>query len=289
MTLPFVILFLSLGHAAHCSAASAKLRYGFTPGAVYRVNEQHHDVGKTVTEMNMMGPVQKFESPSDQVSTGTWTVKAVGKTAEGVKLQAEYGEHKGGERWAASKVESDGIFGNTSAEVTVHPVKGVVNVEVSPADDQYAEIIYKGRFLWMPVLPEGGVREGTQFTHEYVLKSGMYNVKVMDEYYVTGIKGGYVDFDVETKQIAVIKMSQAPAQEGVPAGMGMNMGDMTIAYKGEGTAVFDLAEGIFIEREGKMSYSNMEGTSGSSPMPGGMAFSSRMEGVMKYRFEMERE
>jgi hypothetical protein len=289
LTLSIVCPLVLLGRTVDCPAASVKLRYGFKPGAVYRVTEQHHDVGKTVTEMNIMGQQQTFESPTDQVSSGTWTVKAIGKTADGVKLQAEYGQHKGGERWSSNKVQSGDIFGNSSAEVVVHPVKGVISVKANPPDDQYVHIIYMGRFAWIPVLPGVDVKEGSEFTHEYVLKSGMYNVKVTDEYYVAEIKGGYVTFDVETREIAVIKMNEAEKPEGMPAGMGMNMADMKIAYKGEGTAVFDLKEGIFIEREGKMSYSNMDSTKGSSPLPGGMAFSSRMEGVTKYSFEMERE
>lgn len=288
-TSAIVVVIATLGWASYCTAASVKLRYGFKPGAVYRVTEQHHDVGKTVTEMNMMGQQQSFESPTDQVSSGTWTIKATGKTADGIKLHAEYGQHKGGERWSSNKVESQDIFGNSSADVLVHPVKGVVSVKATPPDDQYVEIIYMGRFAWMPVLPEGDAKVGSEFTHEYVLKSGMYNVKVTDEYYLVEIKGGYVTFDVETREIAVIKMNEAQRPEGMPAGMGMNMADMKIAYKGEGTAVFDLKEGIFIEREGKMSYSNMDSTKGTSPMPGGMSFSSRMEGVTKYSFEMERE
>jgi hypothetical protein len=281
---------LVLGAAvADSQAAAVTLRYGFAPGATYRVTEQYHDVGKTVTEMNIMGQQQTFESPTDSVSSGSWTLKALGKTADGVKLKAEYGKHKGGERWSASKVDSGDIFGKSSAEVLIHPVKGAVEIKPSPAGDQIIEIIYKGRFAWMPVLPAGSVKEGSEFTHEYILKSGMYNVKVTDEYYLAGIKGGYVTFDVETKQIAVIKMSEAPTPEGVPAGMGMNMADMKIAYKGTGTAVFDLKEGIFVEREGKMSYSNLGSSQGTSPMPGGMSFSTRMEGVTKYGFEMERE
>lgn len=284
-----VCFLLSMVWAVESPAASAMLRYGFKPGAVYRVTEQHHDVGKTVTEMNIMGQQQTFESPMDQVSSGTWSMKAIGRKADGIILQAEYGRHKGGERWSSNKIESEKIFGDSSAEVVVHPVKGVVDIKASPPEDQYVEIIYMGRFAWMPVLPEEDVKVGTGFTHEYVLKSGMYNVKVTDEYYVAEIKDGYVTFDVETRQIAVVKMSQVQTPQGTPAGMGMNMADMKIAYKGEGTAVFDLKEGIFTEREGKMSYSNMDSTKGSSPAPGGMAFSSRMEGVARYSFEMERE
>lgn len=283
------VFLAALAAPAEGTASSVLLRYGFTPGAVYRVTEQHHDVGKIITEMNVMGQQQKFESPTDQVSSGTWTLKAVAKSGESVRLHAEYGTHKGGERWASEKVESGDIFGNSAAEVTIHPIDGAVDIKAVPAGDPTVEIIYTGRFAWMPRLPKGELKEGGGFTHEYVLKSGMYNVKVSDEYYLAGIKGGFATFDVETRQIAVIRMSQGAPAEGLPAGMGMNMGDMTIAYKGDGTAVFDIRQGIFVEREGKMSYSNMEGTQGSSPMPGGMAFSSRMEGVTKYRFEMERE
>ena len=86
----------------------------------------------------------------------------------------------------------------------------------------------------------------------------------------------------------VIKMDKGPG--GAGAIPGMAMADMKLAYKGDGTAVFDLKEGIFIEREGKMSYSNLDSGKGSSAMPGGgMAFSTRMTGVMKYKWEMERE
>lgn len=282
-----VCVFVSNGWVGECGAASVKLRYGFKPGAIYRVTEQHHDVGKMVTEMNVMGQQQSFESPTDQVSSGTWTAKAIGKAGGGVKLKVDYGNHKGGERWASNKVESENIFGKSTAEVIIHPVEGAVDIKTSPENDQIIEIIYKGRFAWMPVLPKGEVKAGSEFTHEYVLKSGMYNVKVTDDYDLVEIRKGYVTFDVETRQIMVIKMSEAPATGGMPAGMGMT--DMKLAYKGEGTAVFDLKEGIFVEREGKMSYSNMGSSQGTSPMPGGMAFSTRMEGVTKYGFEMERE
>ena len=279
----------SAGWVSRSEAASVKLRYGFKAGVLYRATERHHDISKTVTEMNMMGQVQKFESPSDQVSSGTWTAKAVGKVGDGVKLKAEYGQYKGGERWASEKVDSGDIFGKSSAEVVIHPVKGVVKINPSPAGDQIIDIIYKGRFAWMPKLPEKELKVGSGFTHEYVLKSGMYNVKTTDEYNLIEVKGGFAVFDVETKMVSIIKMDQAPAPEGMSSGMGMKMEDMKLAYKGTGTAVFDLKEGIFIEREGKMSYSNMGSSKGSSPMPGGMSFSSRMEGVTTYKFEMERE
>ncbi len=286
----FVVFSLtSTGWVHQSEAASVKLRYGFKPGAVYRVTEQDHTVSKTVTEMDVMGQLQRFESPSDQVSSGTWSARAVGKVKDGVKLQVEYGQRKGGERWSAGKVDAGSIFGKSSAEVIIHPVKGVMEIKSLPAGDQIIDIIYQGRFAWMPKLPEKEIKVGGGFTHEYVLNSGMYHVKSTDEYYLVEVKSGFAIFDVETKTVAVIRMSQAPTPEGMPSGVAMNMGDMKMAYKGSGTAVFDMKEGIFVEREGKMSYSNMDTTEGSSPLPGGMSFSSRMEGVTKYQFEMERE
>jgi len=66
----------------------------------------------------------------------------------------------------------------------------------------------------------------------------------------------------------------------------MVLADMKLVYKGEGTAVFDIKEGIFIEREGKMSYSNLDSSEGDAA---GMSFKSKMEGVVKYGWEMERE
>jgi hypothetical protein len=270
-------------------AFSVRLQYGFKPGEMYKVTERHHDVGKTVTEMDVMGQPQKFETASDRVSSGTWTVKAVGKGGEGVKIEVNYGQHKGGDRWGSDKMDSARIFGESSAEVVIHPTKGAVKYNVRPADDQIVELMYKARFMWMPELPAGFVRKGASFTHEYVLKSGMYNIKSTDEYYLVEIKDGFANFDVETKQVSIIKLSEAPKPEGMPAGLGMNMADMKLAYKGEGTAVFDVKEGIFIEREIKMSYSDMGSTKGAAAMPGGMTFSSRTEGVVKYKWEMERQ
>jgi len=281
----FFAIFLSgISHAA-----SVRLSYGFNVGATYRVTEQHHDVGKTVTEINMMGQPQKFETASDRVSSGTWTAKGVSKDTRGVKLAVEYGEHKGGDRWGGNMMDSAQILGSSSAEIVIHSTDGAVQYEVAPSAEQIVEVIYKSRFLWMPKLPKEFVRKGSSFTHEYVLKSGMYNIKSTDEYSLVGIKGNFVTFDVETTQVSIIKMSEAPKLEGVPAGMGMNMADMKLAFKGEGTAVFDVKEGIFIEREGKMSYSDMGSVQGASAMPGGVTFSSRTEGVVKYKWEMERQ
>lgn len=281
----FLLLsWLVMSWTTDAGASSVRMTYGFTPNVVYKVTEQHHDVGKTITEMNMMGQPQKFETASDQVSSGTWTARGVGKVSEGVKLAVEYGQHKGGQRWSSNKVASDDIFAGSSAEVVIHPVKGFVKSTAKPEGDDTVGLIYQGRFAWIPPLPEGFVKKGNSFTHEYVMKSGMYSIKITDEYYLVEVKGNYVTFDVETKQLMVIKMDQGPGGTGPM--QGMVLADMKLVYKGEGTAVFDVKEGIFIEREGKMSYSNLDSSEGAAA---GMAFKSRMEGVVKYSWEMERQ
>ncbi|UCF30550.1 MAG: hypothetical protein JSV26_10940 [bacterium] len=282
------VILLAAGLPTEASGGSARLRYGFSPGKSYRVREMHHDVGKTVTVMNVMGQEQEFETPMDQVSEGVWSATVTGGGGSGVKLAVTYGKHKGGQRWSSDKIQSDDFFADSRAEVVIHPVKGAIGYSIKP-DEPTIDLIYRARFIWMPVFPEGSLSKGSEFSHEYVLKSGMYNIKSTDDYYLVEVKGGYAHFDVESRQVAVIRLTQPQGTGQIPAGMGMNMSDMKIAYRGEGTAVFDIGEGIFVEREGKMSYSNMEGTKGSSPMPGGAAFSSRMEGTVKYRWEMERD
>jgi hypothetical protein len=278
------MFWLVLSSPGQAMASSVRMTYGFKPGAVYKVTEQHHDVGKTVTEMNMMGQPQKFENATDQVSSGTWTAKGTGKEGKGVKLAVEYGQHKGGQRWSSNKIQSDDMFAGSSAEVVIHPVKGFVSSAAKPDNDPTVGLIYQGRFAWMPPLPEGFIKKGDSFTHEYVLKSGMYNIKITDEYYLVEVKGNFATFDIETKQLMVIKMDQGPGGTGPMAGM--TMADMKLAYKGDGTAVFDVKEGIFIEREGKMSYSNLDSSEGKAS---GMSFKTRMEGVAKFSWEMERE
>ena len=279
-----VSLFLVMYWSADGGASSVRMTYGFTPGAVYRVTEQYHDVSKTVTEMNVMGQLQKFETSSDQLSSGTWTAKGVSKDDKGVKLAVEYGRHKGGQRWSSSKFQSEDIFADSSAEVLIHPLKGLVKSDVKPQGDSTVELIYQGRFAWMPTLPERFIKKGASFTHEYVMKSGMYNIKTTDEYYLVEVKGNFATFDVETRQLMVIKMDKGPGGTGPMQGMAL--ADMKLAYRGEGTAVFDVKEGIFIEREGKMSYSNRGSSEGTTA---GMAFKMKMEGVAKYKWEMERQ
>ncbi|MGD8353507.1 MAG: hypothetical protein PVJ01_05005 [Pseudomonadota bacterium] len=276
--------FLLVLWTAGAHASSVRLSYGFKPGAVYRVTELNHDVGKTITEMNMMGQLQKFENATDQVSEGTWTAQVTGREGKNVRLAVKYGHHKGGQRWSSNKIQSDDMFAGSSAEVLIHPHKGLVGSKVNPEGDSTVSLIYQARFAWLPVLPEGFIKKGSSFTHEYVLRSGIYNVRITDEYYLVQIKGNYVTFDVETRQLMVIRMDQGPG--GAGAMQGMNLADMKLAYKGDGTAVFDINEGIFVEKTGKMSYSNLDSGDGETA---GMSFNTRMEGVAKYSWEMERE
>ena len=280
----FTVSLLVLCGPNIAGASSVRMSYGFKTGTVYKVTEKHHDVGKTVTEMNMMGQPQKFENSTDQVSSGTWTVKGVAEDNNGVKLAVEYGQHKGGQRWSSNKIQSDDMFADSSAEVLIHPTRGFVKCIAKPEGDSTVELIYQGRFAWIPPLPEGFIKKGDSFTHDYVIKSGIYNIKITDEYYLVEVKGNYATFDVETKQLMVIKMNQGPG--GAGAVQGMVLADMKLAYKGEGTAVFDVKEGIFIEREGKMTYSNLDSSEGTTA---GMSFKTRMEGVTKFSWEMERE
>lgn len=275
---------LLLSWPADAVASSVRMTYGFKPGVVYKVTEQHHDVGKTVTEMNMMGQPQKFENATDQVSSGTWTAKGVGKDGKSIKLAVEYGQHKGGQRWSSNKIQSEDMFAGSSAEVLVHPTQGFVKSVTKPEGDPTVGLIYQGRFAWMPPLPERFIKKGDSFTHDYVLKSGMYNIKITDEYYLVEVKGNYATFDMETKQLMVIKMDKGPG--GAGAMQGMVLADMKLAYKGDGTAVFDIKEGIFVEREGKMTYSNLDSSEGAAA---GMSFKTRMEGVTKFSWEMERQ
>lgn len=264
-------------------AASARLSYGFRPGEVYRVTEQYHDVGTTVTEVNMMGQPQKFETASDQVSSGTWSATGTGREGDSVRLAVKYGQHKGGQRWSSNKVRSEEFLAGSGAEVMIHPMEGLVKIDVMPEGDSTLELIYRGRFAWMPPLPRGFIKKGDTFTHEYVMRSEMYNIKTTDDYRVVEVRGNHAAFDVETRQFMVFRMDRGPG--GVPV-QDMSMTDMKLAYKGTGTAVFNVKEGIFTEREVKLSYSNLDGSQDAAP---DMAFRTRTEGVVSFRWEMERK
>lgn len=258
-------------------AASAKLRYGFKPGAVYAVHEQYHDVGKSIVDMEIMGQRQSMESPIDHVSEGRWTARAIGKgPGNSVRLAVDYGTQKGGDRWAASGgAGSEQHFGDSKAEVTIDPVKGLTALATTPADP-LLDLIYRGRFAWLPALPSGSIKPGDSFSHDYVMKTDTFTTKGSDEYTLDEISNGMAYFSVETRMVSVIRYGGGGQGMGGP----MAMGEMNIAYQGEGTAVFDLKEGIFIEREMKMGYGTQKPSTG--------AFSSTMRGTNRTRWEMER-
>lgn len=278
LTLTLTLMVLSPA----ASAASAKLRYGFRPGAVYQVKQLYHDVGKSVVEINMMGQNQTMETPIDQVSQGGWSAKATDKKGGQIILEVDYGTQKGGERWGQQSAASGDIFGGSRAKVFIDPVKGLADIKVEP-EDPLTKLIYESRFAWLPELPDGKLKENDGFSYDYVLKSDMITAKVTDDYILEEIKDGLAYFSIESRQVMVIKFSSGPMGGDMPQGMAAmapTMSDMTIAYKGSGTAIFDIEEGIFIEREMKLSYA-------TKPSAGG-AFSTTTQGAIRDRWEMEK-
>ena len=79
-------------------AASVTLRHGFRDGAQYTVTQLYHDVGKSVTEMSMMGQKQRFETPMDHTHQSRWTAHAK-RSGDKTTLSMDYGKQQGGERW----------------------------------------------------------------------------------------------------------------------------------------------------------------------------------------------
>lgn len=263
-------------------ADSATLRYGFRDGATYAVKQQYHNVGTSVTTMNMMGQQQTMESPMDHISKSSWSAKSSRKGGK-VVLEVKYGQQQGGERWGDPSGNTGGkMFGDSSASVTFDLQDGMVSMKTDPPDDPIVDLIYRSRFNWMPPLPHKALKVGDSFIHDYTMQSGMATVKGEDEYILDELSDGFAYFIVESRSIIVYDYSKLyQQQEGVPEGMGQMMGNMTLAHKGEGSAVFDLSEGIFVEREMKTAY-----TTKKAETPGMMINS--MRGTTRDRWEMER-
>jgi hypothetical protein len=263
-------------------AASVTLRYGFKDGATYLVKQQYHNVGSSTTTMNIMGNQQTMESPMNHTSSSSWSAMAKRKGGK-VVFQVDYGKQQGGERWGDPSGNTGGkIYGNSSASVTFDLQKGMVSLTTKPADDPIVDIIYRSRFAWMPPLPKKALKVGGSFTYDYTMQSGMITMKGEDEYVLDEVKGGFAYFTVETRSVMVYDYSKLyKQQEGMPQGMGQMMGSMTLAHKGEGTATFDLKEGMFVEREMKTAY-----TTKKSKTPG-MTITD-MHGTTRDRWEMER-
>ncbi len=263
-------------------AASATLRYGFKDGATYTVKQQYHNVGSSTTTMNMMGQERTMESPLNHVTRNVWSAKAK-KQGDKMLLDTTYGKSEGGERWGdPSSGSGADIYGKSSARATIDAQKGLVALSTKPAKDPIVDNIYRFRFAWMPRLPSKALKVGDSFSYDYTMQSGMITMKGEDEYTLDEISGGVAYFTVESQSVAVHDYSKLyQQQEGMPQGMGQMMGDLTMAYQGEGTAAFDLKEGAFIEREMKISY-----TTKKSKTPGLMA--TNMHGTIKDKWEMER-
>jgi hypothetical protein len=264
-------------------AASAELRYGFKDGATYLVKQQYHDVSTTVTTINMMGQNKTLESRQNRSTSSSWQANAQ-RSGNTMTLDVNYGTQQGGDRWGdpASK-SGENIYGDSSARVTFDSRKGMVSLSTKPADDPIVDLIYRSRFFWMPRLPNSPLKVGDSFTYDYTMQSGMVTMKGEDEYILDEVSGGNAYFTVESQMLTVIDYSKMyQQQEGLPEGAGqMMVGGMTLAHEGEGTAIFDLKEGIFVEREMKTAY-----TSKKSESPGMMI--NRMNGTTRDRWEMER-
>lgn len=278
----FPILASGLLASTSLQAASATLRYGFKDGATYTVKQLYHNVGNSVTTMNMMGQEQTIESPLNHTSKSSWSAKVKHKGGKAI-IDTDYGKQEGGERWGDPSGNSGANpYGKSSARVTFDLQKGFVSLTTKPAKDPIVDNIYRFRFSWMPALPKKALKVGDSFTHDYTVKSGMITMKGEDEYILDEISDGIAYFTMESQSVVVYDYSKLyQQQKNMPQGMGQMMGNMTLAYKGEGTAAFDLKEGIFIEREMKTSY-----TTKKSKTPGMMINS--MRGTIRDRWEMER-
>ncbi len=263
-------------------AASATLRYGFKDGATYTVKQQYHNVGTSVTTMNMMGQERTMESPLNHVTKNIWSVKAKREGGK-ILLDTSYGKSEGGERWGdPSSGSGADIYGKSSARATFDPTKGLVALSAKPAKDPIVDNIYRFRFAWMPKLPKKALKVGDSFIHDYTMQSGMITMKGEDEYILDEISGDVAYFTVESQSVVVHDYSKLyQQQEGMPQGMGQAMGNLTMAYQGEGSAAFDLEEGIFVEREMKTAY-----TTKKSKTPGLMINS--MRGTIRDKWELER-
>jgi hypothetical protein len=277
---PLMVLAFSVFAMQSAQAASVTLRYGFKDGATYTVKQLYHDVGTSVTSMNMMGQQQTYESPMDTTHQGSWTAHAKQRGGR-IQLSLDYGTQQGGERWGSQSGEvGNKMFADSSAIVTLDPQQGFVSVSTKPADDPLIDAIYRARLAWLPRFPEKPLKVGEGFLHEYTTKGMMMTVKSEDDYTLDEVDKGMAYFTIETRQVTIIDYS-AMQPEGMPPGMASGMmSNMTLLYKGTGTAVFDLKEGIFIEREMKTAYSTDKPSSGMMSMS--------MRGTVRDRWEMER-
>lgn len=278
----FTLLTAGLLPAGIVEAASATLRYGFKDSATYAVKQQYHNVGSSVTTMNMMGQEQTMETPLNHTTKSSWSAKVKHKGGK-MLLNTSYGKTEGGERWGdPSSGSGADIYGKSSARATIDAQKGLVALTTKPAKDPIVDNIYRFRFAWMPRLPSKALKVGDSFTYDYTMQSGMITTKGEDEYILDEISGGVAYFTLESQSLVVHDYSKLyQQQEGVPQGMGQMMGNLTMVYQGEGTAAFDLKEGIFIEREMKIGY-----TTKKSKTPGMMI--NNMRGTIRDRWEMER-
>ncbi len=264
-------------------ATSVKLHYDLKKGATYEVRQLDHDKGESVSEINMMGTAQTHRSPFDRISRSRWTAHVTNKTPGRMVLRTSYGEHQGQDRLSKPTTDSGRVFGESKAEITIDRLDGTVNVSATP-DDEMTKMLYTSRFIWLPALPDKPVKIGDGFSHEYRYKDSMMSWKGEDEYFLDEVRGNLAYFTVESKMVAryafkkpdLSAMGNMEGMVNLPA-----MGDMTYVYQGEGSAIFDLEEGIFIEWETKSGYKI------PTTQMGGIT--TTMRGVRRMRWELQRQ
>ena len=281
LAVPLFILML-LTTATTSWGASIKLRYGFKSGATYQVNTLNHNKGKSVVEMDIMGNKQVMETPLDRTDKSRWNMKVKHVSGGIMQLSMDYGKQQGGERWGKASSGGEQVFAGSEALVDIDPVEGMVKLVTTP-NDEITRVVYWGRLAWLPPLPKQTLKVGDSFSNDYKVKGEMMSMKGSDEYFLDEISKGMAYFTIESKMVTITHMPKMPAMGNIPSGMTPPQSqDWVMAHKGEGSAIFDLKEGIFVEREIKYSY----GQKGQNKSMG-MSMTS-MHGVLKERWEMER-
>jgi secreted PhoX family phosphatase len=196
-----------------------------------------------------------------------------------------YGQHKGGERWAdpnQAGSSSAAMFNTSKAEAIIDPIKGLIDIKTTPKD-ALTDVIYRSRFGWLPELPQKALKVGEGFEHDYSYQGEMMSSKRSDEYYLDDISDGMAFFSVESQEILVynIQMPDMSQMQGMQGMMPQQPpSQMKMIYKGDGTAIFDIKQGIFVEWEVKRAY--------KMPTSSMMGMTTTMQGVVRERWEMER-
>jgi hypothetical protein len=258
--------------ASSCYAGPAKLRYEFKNGGVYQVNIVQHNKGESAAKIGFGGDQKVMETPIDDVRKSSWVIKSSRIGGGVMQLTMDY----------AKDQNDSSTFAGSHAVVDIDPQKGMINIVTKP-DDSLTRAVYEPRFAWLPSLPVKALKPDDSFTSDYKVKGELVSMKGCDEYVLDEISNGIAYFTLESKLITINHISAMPKMENLPEVFTMPKAlDWTLVYKGEGTAVFDLQEGIFIEREILYRY-------GQKGQNSGMGVTmNNLRGTIKQRCEMER-